>query len=403
MANTLKFGAGKWATGNGTALAYNDENGNFKPIPFAFTRSSKATVVNQNGLVEEVNIDNPRIDFQDNAKGSMLLEPSRTNVVVHSNAMQSNGFSPIGTSIDADVTTSPDGTSNADLLKEDTANGSHFMYKDWNLTNGQTYTISVFVKSNGVNRNLRLGDGGVGWSNDFDSDFDLTNVTATNNGVIQSYGNGWYRCSVIGTTSASTSRLIVYNTLGNLTNYQGDGSSGLYLYGLQIEQGSYVTSLIPTEGSAVTRVADNCSRNSLQTGILESNTGTCYFEGFKNGQSVFFNVVLTDQTNTTKSFLIDCSGTSIRLRVWNASSSNQAVISTSSIADGVFKYLIKWNATNLKVFCNGSLVGTSSFTVYPYKTLYLIEGSSFSNNKLSDIKLYNTEITDAQAITLTSI
>jgi hypothetical protein len=34
MSNTLKFGDGKWAVKQGSTLAYNDENGNFKPLPF---------------------------------------------------------------------------------------------------------------------------------------------------------------------------------------------------------------------------------------------------------------------------------------------------------------------------------------------------------------------------------
>jgi hypothetical protein len=52
MANTFKFGNGKWAVKDGSALAYNDENGNFKPLPFDFTRASSATRVNKDGLIE---------------------------------------------------------------------------------------------------------------------------------------------------------------------------------------------------------------------------------------------------------------------------------------------------------------------------------------------------------------
>ena len=62
MANTLKFGNGQWATGNGTALAYNDENANFKPLPFDFTRASSGTVVNQSGLIETIELQGKRFD-----------------------------------------------------------------------------------------------------------------------------------------------------------------------------------------------------------------------------------------------------------------------------------------------------------------------------------------------------
>ena len=73
MSNTLKFGAGKWATGTDTVLAYNDENNNFKPLPFDFTRASTATVVNKLGLIEDVASGTPRIDFLGNTKGAVLL------------------------------------------------------------------------------------------------------------------------------------------------------------------------------------------------------------------------------------------------------------------------------------------------------------------------------------------
>lgn len=69
MANTFKFGNGNWAVKDGSALAYNDENNNFKPLPFDFTRASSATRVNKQGLVETVPSGKPRIDFLDNTDG----------------------------------------------------------------------------------------------------------------------------------------------------------------------------------------------------------------------------------------------------------------------------------------------------------------------------------------------
>ena len=63
MANTLKFGNGEWATKEGSTLAFNDENGNFKPLPFNFERSTSATRVNKEGLIEVVSNNEPRIDF----------------------------------------------------------------------------------------------------------------------------------------------------------------------------------------------------------------------------------------------------------------------------------------------------------------------------------------------------
>jgi hypothetical protein len=63
MAQTYKFGNGTWATKKGSTLAYNDENNNFKPLPFDFTRSTGATRVNKQGLIEVVSNNEPRIDL----------------------------------------------------------------------------------------------------------------------------------------------------------------------------------------------------------------------------------------------------------------------------------------------------------------------------------------------------
>ena len=79
--NTLKFGNGEWYGKKDTILAYNDENSNFKPLPFSFDRASSATVVNKDGLIETVGSGEPRIDYKDDSKGALLLEPSRSNLI----------------------------------------------------------------------------------------------------------------------------------------------------------------------------------------------------------------------------------------------------------------------------------------------------------------------------------
>ena len=82
MANTLKFGNGEWYGKKDTILAYNDENSNYKPLPFDFSRASSATVVNKDGLIETVGSGQPRIDYKDDSEGALLLEPSRTNLLL---------------------------------------------------------------------------------------------------------------------------------------------------------------------------------------------------------------------------------------------------------------------------------------------------------------------------------
>ena len=84
MAQKLKFGNGTWATKEGSTLAYNDENNNYKPLPFTTTRNSIATRVNKEGLIEVVGNDIPRIDYTDSSDGVLLLENSSTNLITYS-------------------------------------------------------------------------------------------------------------------------------------------------------------------------------------------------------------------------------------------------------------------------------------------------------------------------------
>ena len=154
MANTLKFGNGQWATKEGSTLAYNSENGNFKPLPFDFTRSTSATRVNKDGLIETVGSNKPRIDFKDAVNGALLLEPSRANLITYSESFDNAAYTKYDSTITANDTISPDGTLNADKLVENTATDVHRIAQTAVTTSGQIYTQSVFAKGDGSGRFL---------------------------------------------------------------------------------------------------------------------------------------------------------------------------------------------------------------------------------------------------------
>lgn len=134
MATTFKFGTdGNWAVKDGYALAYNDENGNFKPLPFDFTRASSATRVNKDGLIETVPSGKPRIDFLDNTSGHLLLEPSRTNDIQRSEQFDNSYWTKYDTSVSANQIVSPDGNTTADKIIEDTGTSTHIIGRSFSL------------------------------------------------------------------------------------------------------------------------------------------------------------------------------------------------------------------------------------------------------------------------------
>ena len=144
MANTIKLGNGNWATKEGSLLAYNDENNNFKPLPFTTTRASSATVVNKQGLIETVGSGIPRIDFSDDANGALLLEPTATNIIPYSENFTNVAWSKARATIQGDPSTAG---------AEQVTNGDFATDSDWVKSGGAEITVQggrIYSSSGGV-------------------------------------------------------------------------------------------------------------------------------------------------------------------------------------------------------------------------------------------------------------
>ena len=146
MAQTYKFGSGTWATKKGSTLAYNDENNNYKPLPFTTTRNSIATRVNKQGLIEVVGNDIPRIDYTDSTEGVLLLENSSTNLVKYSEDVFNSYWGKYsGATVEATKVISPSGKLDAYQITYDgTTNGR--IEKAITVTSGAAYTFSFYAR-----------------------------------------------------------------------------------------------------------------------------------------------------------------------------------------------------------------------------------------------------------------
>ena len=259
MANTLNLGTdGNWATKEDSLLAYNSENGNFKPLPFDFTRASSATVVNKDGLIETVGSGEPRIDFSNDAKGALLLEPTRSNLVTYSEDLSvlskvsvGNASAPITTS---NYGISPDGTMTATRVVFDlnggTTNQDRSILRQ-SISSGDYY-FSIYVKStNGVEQKVMWHDG---------SEFNTTTVTSE-----------WVRITYDSRDAVSWGGIALNGT-------SGVDSSDILVWGFQIEQGSYATSYIPNYGNSAgaTRSADACNNGGNEQ-VFNDSRGNCFY------------------------------------------------------------------------------------------------------------------------------
>jgi len=411
MANTLKFGNGQWATGNGTALAYNDENSNFKPLPFDFTRASSGTVVNQSGLIETVGSGLPRIDFQGNTKGALLLEPSRTNAITQSESFDNAYWTKSGASVVSGFA-SPDGTLNAFKLVEDSSTGGHSVFSPLILVNDAIpNSISIFVKSNG-RQWILIQEGYM----NIKAYFDIENgvLGSTLNVIdtkIEDYGNGWYKCTIIGASYIYATVSVVLAEGNNDIIYTGNGTSGVYIWGAQLEEGSYPTSYIPTSGSAVTRVADSCAQTP-PSGVIGQTEGTVLFDYTPYDVSTSTSVdtiplaISNNGSSGNAIFLNDYNG-NLDLNV-NLGGVNQAKIQFSSLADNQrFKIGIGYAVNDLVLYVNGVQIGIDTSLSLP--TCNQIKLNGFTSNvhinriNVNDLKLYNTRLSNSELAALTQV
>jgi hypothetical protein len=193
-------------------------------------------------------------------EGVLAESQARTNLLPYStpdsNWNNSNSFDTANQAI------APDGTETATLIVDNTVNQNHYMESIAVSISGSAVTGSMYIKKESLSFvRLRLD----GTTNNRRAWFDIENgtvetVDANSTGTIEDVGNGWFRCSLTepDNTASGTAKLQVFlQTAGNQTSYTGDGSSGLYVWGAQLEQASMPSSFIPTDaGASVTRAAE---------------------------------------------------------------------------------------------------------------------------------------------------
>ena len=179
----------------------------------------------------------PRLTYQNGGGGcpSLLLEKQSTNLLTWSEEFDNASWTKAGSSVTANATTSPDGTQNADRIVENNLSGFHYVLQL--VGSAGTYTLSVYAKAD--TRNwiyLTTFDGVADRGAFFNVSTGVvgnidTGVTAS----IESVGNGWYRCIVTATPVANFSSSIQLATANGTRNYTGNGTSGLYIWGAQLE------------------------------------------------------------------------------------------------------------------------------------------------------------------------
>jgi len=245
-------------------------NSNVLDPRITFTRASYATYFNSAGVLSTAITNTPRFDYNPatGACNGLLMEQYSVNLLLQSTFQSGwSGGATAGT-LTANQLLSPDGTVDAAKYVETTL-ASAFHYKNQNVTKAASalvYTFSVFLKASG-NRQVSLRMQDTGGTNGAAVICDPVAGTIATAGVygtftspsatMQTIGNGWYRFSLTATSSTDTLITAQLETLSAGNNvYTGDGVSGFYCFGAQLEQLAFKTSYIASGAGQGSRAVD---------------------------------------------------------------------------------------------------------------------------------------------------
>jgi hypothetical protein len=294
-------------------------------------------------------------------------------------------------------------------LQENSSNATHIIRQNFSLS-ATSYTLSIFAKQgDGSERQIGL----LFNSNLSGALFNLTDgsVISTIGTPItkaQEMGNGWYRFSITITSTAITENCRVY--LGNNGTwtgpYQGDGTSGVYIWGAMLEQGN-ISSYIPTSGSTVTRNQDVCT-NGGSLATINSTEGVLYAEIAALADDLTFRSISLNDGSSNNVVTIRYRTSSNRIQVI-VFSGGVLQFSNSFDVTNILdfnKVAISYNQSNFNYWVNGvkRANSTTGNTPIGLNELAFDNGAGndifFGNTK--DVQVYTKALSDAELIKLTT-
>lgn len=390
------------------------------------SRTTTATYVESNGLIESVNTDEPRFDH-DPVTGEclgLLIEQSRDNICFYGTTIQNFSIRSGGT-LTANAVTAPDGTTTATRVQ---ANGSVVGFYDdgtgKTYTSGETYTFSCFFKANGTDEVVILLYGATWTGADGTSNvvgkFDLTNGTTIDQDTdgnnttrnpsggakIESYPNGWYRCSI--TETCTTTHTQIHQLIRSVVN-NGD----IYAWGYQIEECSYASSLIITTTNAtVSRGNDNYKIDGTNFSDFYNPSESSIYVRFNikgpfltNGYNKLYEISDGTADNRYQT-LLNGENSSI-YESFLIAGSNNLNFNASTITFGSFHEVVAGFGTSYKRYAynaSGILdtntdtsIGISTFSPTQLKIgSQESPNSRYLNGYISQLVYYPTKLTDDQ-------
>ena len=333
--------------------------------------------------------------------GSWLLEPQSTNLITYSEDFSDASWGKSATTVSANSTISADGTQNASLIQS-TQTGTALVSVSYpTLTVGNTYTFSCFAKkgNNDWIRLAHISSGGTGcW---FDLENGVVGTVNSESATIEDYGNGWYKCTntFIATTSTGANLVFI-----GICDADGSTNAGIigqndYLWGAQLEQQSFATSYIPTQGAASTRLQD-IATNSGNASLINSEEGTLYVDyKLVNQFPSFPGIQITDDSlqNQVSFYTYNNS-----LTYYVKSNNINTVLNTEALSENTdYKLAISYSYLETSLYLNGEKKASYLNKDMPLDLRKIIINVNGNVSKYKALAVYKTALTDASLRSLT--
>jgi len=337
-----------------------------------FTRASTGTYVGSDGVLQSAVTNEARFDHNPTTGESLglLVEEARTNLLLRSEEFESASWTNGNTTESSNVAVAPNGTSTADKLIENSGAGFKAIEQALAIS-ALTYTFSIHVKA--VERSIvqLLWSGGA--STNF-ANFNLATGAVTagtyTSATITPAGSDWFRLSITSALAAGTfSGIVSLQTnasAARAASYTGDGTSGLFLWGAQLEAGAFPTSYIPTTTATATRAADVASITGTAFSSFYNQTeGTAYASYAERAFSVTHQVVTFSNgtANERISFAVNASNI---LDVAVVSGGTDTFTgNTPTLTAQEYQIGFGYKADNSGVSANGSAITVDSAVTLP--------------------------------------
>jgi len=333
--------------------------------------------------------DVPRVEYDaDGNRLGLLVEEQRTNLVTYSEDFtQSFYIKDANVSVTSSNNAAPSGVSNASLI---TASDNGRIYAN---NASLTGVVSVFVKA-GTFANLKIKGNNV----------DLVAKTASA-GTLEEVGGGWFRYTSEEATAARHFQIQAYPD----DTYSSHTQTGTYyIWGAQLEAGSFPTSYIKNEGTSggVTRSADVASIPVADFGF-NHNEGTLFVNCLHFGDASERPLSMSDGSNTSQAFFKIATGSNPISQIVTAGV-NVAQLDTTSARDSGYKAAMTVKENDFAVSVDGNSVAVdTNGGIGTYSIIHIGRrqdglASTIFNGHIKSIKYYPRRLTNAQLQDLTS-